>query len=128
MIKRFLDRIDDNGQTMTDKNGHPVKIFKLDRADPEDLKSDEPERKYKGKTPRSEASMELNLTKIKLLFQQNSNVGLTQTGIKNAYKDPRYQDCKMRGSSDFQTKCILQAEADGIIVRDGVYYKLPDNT
>lgn len=126
MMKKFMQRIDENGEGLTDANGHSINIFKLERIETDGLFTQAEERSPKMK---SAATIEGNVTKIVLLFHKNGNAGLTKNGILNACnKNPLYSnECKLTGSKPTLDASINQAIADNkIILRNDGYYCLPE--
>lgn len=126
MMKKFMQRIGENGEGLTDGNGHPVNIFRLERIETDGLFT---EAAVKTPKMKSQATIESNVTRIVLLFHKNGNAGLTKNGILNACnKNPLYSgECKLQGSKPTLDASINQAIADNrIILRNDGFYCLPE--
>lgn len=122
MKKEMPWRIGEDGWTpMQDENGHFIQNFVLKRIETEGLIMSENRKEKK------DAQIQANIDRIVTLFQKNGNVGLSKNGISNACNtDQRYSDvCKLQGGRSVELESIDEAERQGLIIKDGKFYKLP---
>ena len=108
MMKNFMQRIDDDGNPMTDTNGHAVNIFKLERIDTDGLETENSVKKTK-----SNATADGNIEQIKKLFSKNGNAALTKTAIVSECN--KLPDCKLSGQRQAQLDAVDIAYDRGIL-------------
>ena len=121
MMKKWIPRIGEDGiNALKDENGHDIHNFTLSRIETDGLIQD-------AKKEKKDAQIRTNIEKIVTLFQKNGNVGLSKNGISNACNtDQRYSDeCKLQGGRSVELESIDEAEKQGLIIKDGKFYKLP---
>lgn len=103
MMKIFQQRIDDNGQPMTDSNGHEVCIFKLSRIDSSEVTTEAA--KARGKVNQT---IEANVREIENYFLRNKSAAMSKTAIVSK--------CDLKGAKQAKFDSVDKALSDGILV------------
>ena len=122
MMKQWPYRFSEDGFTpLQDENGHTICDFKLTRIDAEGLETENTRKENRN------SQIQANVNRIVTLFEKNGNVGLSKNGISNACNNnDLYKDaCKLQGGRSVELASIDEAERQGLIIKDGKFYKLP---
>lgn len=116
MSQEWKPRIDDNGQPMTDANGHPVFIYSLSTADASCIYTAKEERATSGRVSKTITD---NIEKIKDVFRVNGNTPLSKNKI--------IQVGNLSGTKDTRIASIDQALTENILKTDtGLLFSLND--
>lgn len=116
MLQEWKQRIDDDGQPMTDANGHPVYVYTLSTADVNRITTAKDERSASGKINKTISE---NIEKIKDVFRDNGNTPLSKNKI--------IQNGKLSGTKDTRIASIDRALSENILTTDtGLLFKLDD--
>ena len=118
MMKVFRQRIGEDGQPMTDTNGHAVYNFDLASVDSKEITTDPASVRSKNK---SSQTIESNVKEIENYFLRNPESALSKTWIVN--------NVSMKGAKQLKFDSIDEAEVRGILKKNsaGMYYLNGDN-
>lgn len=116
MLQEWKQRIDDDGQPMTDANGHPVYIYLLRTADVNTITTAKEERSSSGRVNKTISD---NIEKIKDVFRSNGNTPLSKNKI--------IENGKLSGTKDTRIASIDHALSENILKTDtGLLFSLDD--
>lgn len=116
MLQEWKQRIDDDGQPMTDANGHPVYIYLLRTADVNTITTAKEERSSSGRVNKTISD---NIEKIKDVFRSNGNTPLSKNKI--------IENGKLSGTKDTRIASIDHALSENILKTDtGLFFRLND--
>lgn len=116
MLQEWKQRIDNDGEPMTDANGHPVYIYLLRTADVSTITTAKEERSSSGRVSKTISD---NIEKIKDVFLSNGNTPLSKNKI--------IENGKLSGTKDTRIASIDQALSDNVLKSDtGLLFRLND--